>query len=114
MNTSRPQYRIASGMVFGSRSRSLWLGMVNVCLPLPAVQFPMKHYTLPIIIERDAEGFYVSCPPLQGCYSQGDTYDEALSNIKDAIRLHLEDRQADHEELAEPKSFSLSTVEISV
>jgi len=43
--------------------------------------------------ERDAEGFYVSCPPLQGCYSQGDTYDEALSNIKDAIRLHLEDRR---------------------
>jgi predicted RNase H-like HicB family nuclease len=43
-----------------------------------------------------------------------ETYDEALSNIKDAIRLHLEDRQADHDELAEPKSFSLSTVEISV
>ena len=74
----------------------------------------MKTYTLPIIIERDAEGFYVSCPPLQGCYSQGDTYDEALSNIKDAIRLHLEDRQADHDELAAPKSFSLSTVEVSL
>jgi len=53
----------------------------------------MKHYTLPIIIERDEEGFYVSCPLLQGCYSQGDTYDEALSNIRDAIRLHLEDRR---------------------
>jgi predicted RNase H-like HicB family nuclease len=51
----------------------------------------MKRYTLPIIIERDAEGFYVSCPPLQGCYSQGDTYDEALSNIQDAVRLHLAD-----------------------
>ncbi len=74
----------------------------------------MKHYTLPIIIERDAEGFYVSCPPLQGCCSQGDTYDEALSNIKDAIRLHLEGRQADHDELAEPKSSSPSTVEISL
>jgi hypothetical protein len=37
-----------------------------------------------------------------------------LSNIKDAIRLHLEDRQADHDELAEPKSFSLSTVEVSM
>jgi predicted RNase H-like HicB family nuclease len=73
----------------------------------------MRNYTLPIIIERDAEGFYVSCPPLQGCYSQGDTYDEALSNIKDAIRLHLE-RQADHDELAEPKPCSLSTVETSV
>ena len=41
----------------------------------------MKKYTLPIIIERDAEGFYVSCPPLQGGYNQGDTYDEALSKI---------------------------------
>jgi len=30
----------------------------------------MKNYTLPIIIERNAEGFYVSCPPLQGCYRQ--------------------------------------------
>ncbi len=49
----------------------------------------MRNYTLPIIIERDADGFCVSCPRLQGCYSQGDTYDEALSNIKDAIRLHL-------------------------
>lgn len=74
----------------------------------------MKQYTLPIIIERDANGFFVSCPSLQGCYSEGGTYDEAVSNIKDAIRLHLEDRQADHDELAEPKSFSLSTVEVSV
>ena len=74
----------------------------------------MKHYTLPIIIERDADGFFVSCPSLDGCYSEGDTYDQAVSNIKDAIKLHLEDRQSDHEELAEPKSFSLSTVEVSV
>jgi predicted RNase H-like HicB family nuclease len=73
----------------------------------------MKHYTLPIIIERDADGFFVSCPPLQGCYTQAATYDEALSNIKDAIRLHL-DRQADHEDLLEEKSVSLSTVEVSV
>jgi predicted RNase H-like HicB family nuclease len=74
----------------------------------------MKHYTLPIIIERDADGFFVSCPALQGCYTQGASYDEAIANIKDAIRLHLEDHQADHEELTEEKSVSLSTVEISV
>ncbi len=74
----------------------------------------MKHYTVPIIIERDAEGFFVSCPSLQGCYTQGSTYDEAVHNIKDAIRLHLEDRQADREELLEEKSISLSTVEVSL
>lgn len=74
----------------------------------------MKRYTLPIIIERDTDGFFVSCPPLQGCYTQGATYDEAIANIKDAIRLHLEDCQADHEELVEDKSVSLSTVEITL
>jgi predicted RNase H-like HicB family nuclease len=74
----------------------------------------MTQYALPIIIERDADGFFVSCPSLEGCYSEGDTYDQAVSNIKDAIKLHLQDRKADHTDLAEPKSFSLSTVEVSL
>ncbi len=74
----------------------------------------MKQVTLPIIIESDADGYFVSCPSLQGCYSQGETYEEALENIKDAIRLHLEDRLADGEEIPQPKSVSLSTVEVSV
>lgn len=74
----------------------------------------MKHYTLPIIIERDGDGFFVSCPSLQGCYTQAATYDEAVDNIKDAIRLHPEDRQTDREELLEDKSISLSTVEVSL
>jgi predicted RNase H-like HicB family nuclease len=74
----------------------------------------MKQVTLPIIIESDSDGYYVSCPALQGCYSQGETYEEALANIKDAIRLHLEDRLADGEELPVAKSVSLSTVEVSV
>jgi predicted RNase H-like HicB family nuclease len=51
---------------------------------------------------------------LQACYTQGATYDEAIANIKDAIRLHVEDRQADQEELIEEKSVSLSTVDISL
>lgn len=74
----------------------------------------MKHLTFPIIVESDAEGYFVSCPALQGCYSQGETYEEAVENIKDAIRLHIEDRLADGEEISEPVSVSLSTVEVAV
>ncbi len=74
----------------------------------------MKNLTLPIIIEGDSDGYFVSCPVLEGCYSQGDTYEEALENIKDAIRLHVEDRLANGEEIPEPGSVSLSTVEVSV
>ncbi len=73
----------------------------------------MKNISLPIVIEADTDGFFVSCPALQGCYSQGDTYEEAVENIKDAIRLHIEDRQADGEEIPQD-SVSLSTVEIAV
>ena len=73
----------------------------------------MKNITLPIVIEGDADGYFVSCPALQGYYSQGDTYEEAVENIKDAVRLHIEDRIADGEEIPQV-SVSLSTVEIAV
>jgi predicted RNase H-like HicB family nuclease len=73
----------------------------------------MKNITLPVVIEADTDGYFVSCPALQGCYSQGDTYEEALTNIKDAIRLHIADRLADGEEIPQV-SVSLSTVEIAV
>jgi predicted RNase H-like HicB family nuclease len=74
----------------------------------------MRQLTLPIVIEADADGYFVSCPALQGCYSQGDTYEEAVANIKDAIRLHLDDRIADGEEVPEYISVSLSTVEVTM
>ncbi len=51
----------------------------------------MKPYHFPIIVEHDADGYFVSCPALQGCYSQGETYEEALRNINDAIHLHIAD-----------------------
>jgi predicted RNase H-like HicB family nuclease len=57
----------------------------------------MRQFTLPIVIDADADGYFVSCPALQGCYSQGNTYEEALGNIRDAIRLHIDDRNADRD-----------------
>ena len=74
----------------------------------------MRHLTLPVIVEGDQDGYFVTCPVLQGCYSQGEAYEEAIANIKDAIRLHLEDRLADGEEIPQAASLSLSTVEIAV
>jgi len=73
----------------------------------------VKQLTLPIVIEADTDGYFVSCPALQGCYSQGDTHEEAVENIKDAIRLHIEDRLAGGEEIPEHTTVSLSTIEIA-
>lgn len=75
----------------------------------------MKNYHLPIVIEHDEDGYFANCPALQGCYSQGETYEEALANIQDAIKLHLEDRLADKEPLySESSTISLSMVDVAV
>ncbi len=45
-----------------------------------------------VVLEQEADGGYVaSVPALPGCLSQGDTRDEALANIREAIELHIED-----------------------
>lgn len=45
----------------------------------------------PIILEEDETGgFVVYCPILRGCVSQGETEEEALENIKDAIAVYLQ------------------------
>jgi len=74
----------------------------------------MKKMTLPIVVEKDENGYFVSCPTLQGCYTQADTYEEALKNIEDAIRLCLEDMIENGEEIPESRNFSLTTLEITL
>jgi len=50
----------------------------------------VSKYQRQVIIEPDETGGYViSCPSLPGCHSQGETIDEALENIRDAIELYI-------------------------
>ena len=74
----------------------------------------MKAYRFSVIIEGDGDGFFAHCPELQGCYTQGKTYDEALRNIRDAVRLHLEDRLEKGEPIPKPSSVTLASLEIAV
>lgn len=53
-----------------------------------------KNHQLPILVEKDKEGFYiVECPVFSGCYTQGKTLDEALKNIREVIELCLEEKE---------------------
>ena len=67
----------------------------------------MKNATFPIVIQKEVTGGYtVINPLLVGCYSQGETLEEALENIKEATKLCLE-------ELAEtgtPVSFENTSI----
>ena len=74
----------------------------------------MKPYRFSVVIEKDDEGFFAWCPELQGCYTQGATYEEAVEALRDVVRLHVEDRLANHESIPQVESISLSSLEVAV
>ncbi len=74
----------------------------------------MKKYRFSITIEKDKDGYFAFCPELQGCYAQGDTYEEVLENIKDVVHLHIEDRAENEEIVPQFESISLTTLEFAV
>lgn len=43
-----------------------------------------------VVLHKSEEGYSVSCPGLPGCWSQGATEEEALANIRMAIREYVE------------------------
>ena len=74
----------------------------------------MGSYRVSVVIEKDKDGYYAFSPDLQGCYTQGDTFEEVITNIKDVVRLHIEDRLESGEEILLPESVSLTALEVAV
>ena len=66
-----------------------------------------------VVVEKDEHGFYVWCPELKGCQSQGDTLEEALANIKKAIELYVETLPADEREILLNREILTTTVEVN-
>ncbi len=67
--------------------------------------------TFTVTIDRDEDGFWiVKCPVIPGCITQGDTKEEAVANIKEAIQLCLEARAAN----GMPLTVETHQVEVSV
>jgi len=73
----------------------------------------VKTYEFTVVCEKDEDGRIVAiCPALQGCYTDGETEAEALGNIKSVIRLHIKDRIANGEAIAE--EVGVSKIRIAV
>ncbi len=60
----------------------------------------MEKHHFTVIVEREEEGgYHAFCPALKGCHTQGDTLDEALANVREAISAYLESLRAHGEPL---------------
>jgi predicted RNase H-like HicB family nuclease len=69
-------------------------------------------YKVSIVIEKDEYGFYAYSPELEGCQTQGDSLEEVLANIKEAIELYLE--TLSEEEIKEALSKEILTTALEV
>ena len=65
------------------------------------------------IFEKDQYGYFVYVPALKGCVSQGDTFEEALKNIKEAIELYLEDLKLEEIGQATSKNYIIAPIEVN-
>lgn len=55
-----------------------------------------KIYNYTVILEKESDGgYHAFCPILKGCHSQGDTFEETIENVTEAIELYLESLMAD-------------------
>jgi len=68
-------------------------------------------YTI-LLEEADEGGYTVTVPVLPGCISEGDTYEEALENIKDAIALYLRAVSKEIEQLRQQRAFRVAEVTV--
>jgi predicted RNase H-like HicB family nuclease len=73
----------------------------------------VRRYTVLLTPDQDEGGYAVRVPLLPGLHTQGNTYDEAMQNAREAIAFHLECLKAEGEpipeELAAPQ---LATVDL--
>jgi predicted RNase H-like HicB family nuclease len=67
-----------------------------------------------VIIEQDEYGYYAYAPELEGCQTQGDSLNEVLANIKEAVELYLETLTPDEIRSALSKMILTTALEVEL
>ena len=67
----------------------------------------LTYYSFEVVIEKEDEGkvYYAYCPNLSGVYSNGKTIEEARTNIREALELHLESLSAHRRKVLLPQKL---------
>jgi predicted RNase H-like HicB family nuclease len=71
-------------------------------------------YKVSIVVEKDDFGYYAYAPELEGCQSQGDSYENAISNIREAIELYLETLTEKEKKMLLSKEIMTTSLEVKV
>ena len=71
-------------------------------------------YKVSVIIEKDEYGYYAYCPEFEGCQTQGETFEDVMKNIKEAIELYVETLSEEEARESLSKEILTTTLEVYV
>ena len=71
-------------------------------------------YKVGVIIEKDENGYYAYSPELEGCQTQGDTFEEVVANIREAVELYIETLPADERLSYLSQEVFTTSIEVNV
>jgi len=71
------------------------------------------EYTI-LVYRAEEGGFWAEVPALPGCYSQGETIEETMENVKEAIEAHLLALKEEREEVPIEEEFVIGRVKVGV
>jgi len=71
------------------------------------------EYTI-LVYKAEEGGFWAEVPALPGCYSQGETIEETMENVKEAIEAHLLALKEAREEVPTKEEFIIGRVKVGV
>jgi predicted RNase H-like HicB family nuclease len=75
----------------------------------------MVKLRFPVVIEQDEDGMYIgTVPDIRGCHSYGETLDELMKNIKEAIIANIEVLKAESKDLPKVSFSGVQQVEVEV
>ena len=71
-------------------------------------------YKVNIVIEKDEHGYYAYSPELEGCQTQGDSLDEVLVNMREAVELYLETLTEEERKAFLSKEILTTSLEVQI
>jgi predicted RNase H-like HicB family nuclease len=75
------------------------------------------YYNYKVIIEECEEceegGYYAECPAFPGCHVEGDTYEQTISELKEAIKVFVDDYKKRNKKLP-IDNFSVASIQVAV
>lgn len=77
----------------------------------------METYQFQVVIEQDEDGMYIAdVPALQGCHTQGATFEEALANIREVIEMCVQELREEGKPVnsRHPEVVGIKMLEIAV